>query len=100
MGCASGTKSGPVHLQLKSPAQTTYSAYKSWNVTHEYSGEQKVRDRQEGVEFLVASAPLTKSMKALNPPVGIKMTTVEKIGSMSLNDYGFPELKESIEFLN
>lgn len=114
IGCASafkgsiqGTVKGAVRLELKNPTRVSYGAYRSLSRTQEYSTEgdqsQIVRDRNESVDFIIRTEPVVNPLVMSRPvpvsdPVVLVLTTTDKSGSQNLNDYGFPELKESIEF--
>lgn len=94
IGCVSAPK-GPQVLALKSPDRATLTAYRSLSSSKEFAESQLVREKTEAVDFIVESKPVEKPSKEA---VEVVLTTVEKNGSIDLHDYGFPELKESIEF--
>lgn len=93
--CMSAPK-GPQKLELKSPQETSFTAYRSVSLSKEYAGEQLIREKEEAVDFMVQAKPVEK--KTDNVTVAVELSTVEKNGLLSLHDYGFPEEKEAIEF--
>jgi len=95
--CASAPK-GAQEIRLKSPTGVSYTAYHSVTKTKEYEGDQMVKEKTEGVDFIVEKKPVTKNASDKTAPVEMLLTTVAKNGTLDLHEYGFPELKESIEF--
>lgn len=94
IGCVSAPKD-PQTLVLKNPDQSSLTAYRSISSAKEFFENQLVREKTESVDFIVESKPVEKPS---GEGVEMVLTTVEKNGTTNLHDYGFPELKESIDF--
>ncbi len=92
--CVSKPK-GPQTIELKNPTDVSNTAYRSASHTEEFYENQVIREKSEGVDFIVQTKP---AENAQDDRVQLVMSTVGKNGSLSLNDFGFPELKESIDF--
>ena len=100
--CASGPRSmelkSPVTLRLKSsPGQTDITRYYSHAKINAFSEDQKVKERDEIVDFTVTEN--TKSVDTEKGLITVLTTTTRKDGMVDLHDLAFPELNEEIEYV-
>lgn len=95
-GCVSAPK-GPQQIQLKSPDQKSITAYRASSQSKEYLEDQLIREKSEGVDFLVETSSVDKPSSD-SSSVRLILKTLDKNGTVDLHEYGFPEPKESIEF--
>lgn len=87
-----------VTIELKGkPGNVTETRYFSNARILTYEDGQLVRDRTEGVDFLV-----TTRVRSLDPKaklLSLSMKTLQKDGASDLHDLAFPELNEEIDYI-
>lgn len=98
LGCATKSMVGPNRIELKGQmGQVDVTRYYSHSYIEDYEGSQKIRQRDEIVDFKV------KEEVTQFDPVKDRMTvmteTIFKDGTVDLHDLAFPEKGEQIEFV-
>lgn len=89
---------GPVLLAFKGkPGEVTETRYSSNSQVRSYESGQILRDRSEGVDFVVASTVTSFSEK--EGLLKLVAKTVSKDGTIELHDLAFPELREEIDYV-
>jgi hypothetical protein len=71
------------------------TVYHSSSAVEDYESNQKVRDRQEILDFVVG----TEVVEARDNQLTVRTRTLDKDGTGSLHDFAFPEKDESIDFV-
>jgi hypothetical protein len=95
-GTAPESSSGRYELRLKGDkGVAAITSYHSDSAVEDFEDGQKVRDRQEILDFAVSTELVDKRENQLT----VRTKTVFKDGSGSLHDYAFPEPDESIDFV-
>lgn len=88
----------PVVLELKTEkGRITKTKYNSRSLIENYEQGLIVKEREEGVEFVVQNT--YQWGRAKEGTIAFESTTIEKDGAIELNDLAFPELKEKIDFV-
>jgi hypothetical protein len=88
---------GPVTIVIKGgPGQQDITRYYSRSHITGYEGAQKVREKDEIVEFRV-SEKVTR-IDANKNLITVKAATISKDGTVDLHDLAFPEAGEEIEY--
>jgi hypothetical protein len=100
-GCSSTQvikDAGAVRLELKGqPGQVDITRYYSHSYIEDFEGDQKVRQRDEIVDFKVKES-VTK-VDAKSGHISVKATTISKDGTVDLHDLAFPEKGEEIAYV-
>lgn len=100
-GCTSARKSTvdtskPLHLQLGGKVgDVTHTAFHSESAIQDLEDGQKVRDRHEVLDFLVAQTVIG----VRDQQIAIRTKTLSKDGTGSLHDLAFPELHQQLDFI-
>jgi len=102
VGCSTSSKSvdvnGPVTLRLKGEqGQTDITRYYSHAKINAFAEDQKVKERDEIVDFSVSEK--TKAVDEKNKRLTVVSSTIRKDGTVDLHDLAFPELNEEIEYV-
>lgn len=83
---------------LRLNAQTgdvVHTRYHSDSQVEDFESAQKVRDRQDVLDFMVTTKVVESNASALK----VSTVTVRKDGTASLHDMAFPEVNENIDFV-
>jgi len=87
---------GQYELRLKGHnGDRSLTVYHSDSAVEDFEQNQKVRDHQEILDFVVS----TEIADARENQITVRTKTVEKDGTGSLHDFAFPEPDESIDFI-
>jgi hypothetical protein len=87
---------GAYDLRLRGhQGEKAVTVYHSDSAVEDYELNQKVRDHQEILDFVVS----TEVLEARDSQLTIRTQTLDKDGAGSLHDYAFPEKDESIDFV-
>ncbi len=119
-GCASAPK-GPYHLELKGAQDSSYEVltdYYTHNLVRSFADSQLVREKTEMGRFQVRTEVLpalllpSDSGEASTPPSGnvdmlpaletlihYRLRTLTKEGPLRLNDLGFPDVGEELDYI-
>src|SRR3954462_12762978 len=87
---------GPVELRLKGQkGEVSQTFYHSESQVSDFEGGQKIRDHQEGMDFIVRA----QVMDTREHQIAIRTETVEKDGQGNLHEFALPEPGEQVDFV-